>query len=748
MAREAAMLFSVAETQLNENDLQEATRAAKEALTFFRELGDRAGVADTLRLIISIRRAKEELDEAEEMIMDELERFRETDDLYGEGAMLLTYAELNSVRRNEEAVRYGTEALSIFQELGNLRMQAAAHLALMDAYQARGNAKDSLEAATRALELYRETDDRKGEGKALHGLALAYAVAEKWSDALKQSRLARSVFQDLGLTALEAAELNSSARFNEKLKDYPAMQQDAQESMELHQSCEGHQGEAQAVSLLVRAYTASGDEESAVSTAETALGRFKTLEYRKGQAAAMECIVNSKVGKVDAEEVLPLAQETLELMQEDDDKIGQATMLYTIADIHMADHKYEEAKLSAQDAMALMKEAGDARGQASVLLNILATAYSTLSQWAEALNSASEAQELYQQVGDARGEGLSLFVYGTLYQMINVFDQSEHWVREAQKIFQELGETRLHIQALHTLGTIMVKTERLEEAVKVGQEAQQLSQKDKDKVLEVQMTIFMVQVYFAILNRYAEKEGFNRASREYTDPFSKAEKAAVLALKITEKMDEPPLRANALYCIAEVNLISGKIREAESQASEAERIFGEVGIKAGEGSCAALKAQTCIYTGRFQEAITAAEKSLEIGTEIGDAAMQDQANKLLERVRGSTAQPVMMIQQPIQQQQEVEIVPEASSAVVEEKPKGLDALMVGDMLHGMLREMIGVQMESDTPFMDAGVDSLMSIEFRSQVNQAFAGLALASTLTFDYPTIRELTGHIVDKSLA
>merc|ERR1739845_64030 len=93
-----------------------------------------------------------------------------------------------------------------------------------------------------------------------------------------------------------------------------------------------------------------------------------------------------------------------------------------------------------------------------------------------------------------------------------------------------------------------------------------------------------------------------------------------------------------------------------------------------------------------------------------------------------------------------EAEPEVSSAIEPEKPKGLDAMIVGDMLHGMLREMVGVQMESDTPFMDAGVDSLLSIEFRSQVNQAFSGLALASTLTFDYPTIRELTAHIVEKS--
>uniref|UniRef100_A0A7S1QY46 Carrier domain-containing protein n=1 Tax=Alexandrium catenella TaxID=2925 RepID=A0A7S1QY46_ALECA len=741
------MLYSVAETQLSENDLPEAARAANEALAFFRELGDTAGVADSLRILVGVHRAKEELDSAEEMIMDSLERFRENDDLYGEGAMLLSYSEINGPRRNEEAVRHGSEALQIFQELGNDRMQAATHLALMGAHQVRGSAKDSLEASTAALELYRKTDDKKGEGKALHGLALAYGVAEKWGEALKNARSARTIFQDLGLTAMEAAELNSCALFNEKLKDYKAMEQDAQESMELHQSVEGHQGEAEAMHLLVKAFTASGDEESAMSTAETALGRFKTLDFKKGQAVAMECIVNNKVGKVDAEEVLPLAQETLELMQEQGDQIGQATMLYTIADIHMADKKFEEARQSAQDSMELMKAAGDARGQAGALLNILATVYTALQQWAEALNSASEAQELYQQAGDVKGEGLALFVYGTIYQMISVWDQAEQWVREAQKIFQEMGEGRLHIQALHTLGTIMVKTERLEEAVKFGQEALQLSNKDKDKALEVQMTLFMVQIYFAMLNRFAEKEGGNRNSREFTDPFSKAEKAATSAVKLTEKMEDPPLKANALYSMAEVNLIAGKFREAENQASDAEKIFEDTGVKAGEASCATLKAQVCVYTGRFQEAVTAAEKALEIGSEIGDAQIVDQANKLLERVRGSQAQPAMMMQQ--QMMQEIAAPePEVSSAIEPEKPKGLDPLMVGDMLHGMLREMVGVQMESDTPFMDAGVDSLMSIEFRSQVNQAFAGLQLASTLTFDYPTIRELTGHIVDKSLA
>merc|ERR1719414_212330 len=107
LAREAAMLYSVAESQLNEDDLQEAERAAKEALVFFRELGNRQAVADTMRILVGVHRAREDVQQAEDAITNELERFRENDDAYGEGAMLLALAEVNADRRNDEAVQSG-----------------------------------------------------------------------------------------------------------------------------------------------------------------------------------------------------------------------------------------------------------------------------------------------------------------------------------------------------------------------------------------------------------------------------------------------------------------------------------------------------------------------------------------------------------------------------------------------------------------------------------------------------------------
>merc|ERR1712032_1503184 len=89
------------------------------------------------------------------------------------------------------------------------------------------------------------------------------------------------------------------------------------------------------------------------------------------------------------------------------------------------------------------------------------------------------------------------------------------------------------------------------------------------------------------------------------------------------------------------------------------------------------------------------------------------------------------------------------SAVVPEAPqnKGLDAVVVTNTVSDVLAELIGDEVETDAPFMDAGLDSLLSIQFRTAVSKAFTGLKLPSTLTFDYPTTKELTNFIVEMSL-
>jgi len=58
---------------------------------------------------------------------------------------------------------------------------------------------------------------------------------------------------------------------------------------------------------------------------------------------------------------------------------------------------------------------------------------------------------------------------------------------------------------------------------------------------------------------------------------------------------------------------------------------------------------------------------------------------------------------------------------------------------------MGLSLEDEVPLMEAGIDSLSAVEFRSKVSAEFRGVRLPSTMMFDYPTIKAISGHIASQ---
>ena len=65
----------------------------------------------------------------------------------------------------------------------------------------------------------------------------------------------------------------------------------------------------------------------------------------------------------------------------------------------------------------------------------------------------------------------------------------------------------------------------------------------------------------------------------------------------------------------------------------------------------------------------------------------------------------------------------------------------------MARRTAGGEVDSDAPFMEAGVDSLGAVELRNQLQRAAgSGLALPSTIVFDHPTARSLASFLAPRT--
>ena len=82
----------------------------------------------------------------------------------------------------------------------------------------------------------------------------------------------------------------------------------------------------------------------------------------------------------------------------------------------------------------------------------------------------------------------------------------------------------------------------------------------------------------------------------------------------------------------------------------------------------------------------------------------------------------------------------AAPEVEEETPRmSLEEVVAG--VSKLSNKLVGSVVDVDAPLMEAGLDSLTSVELINELSGAF-GVTLSPTVPYYYPTVRELSKHI------
>jgi len=809
--REACMLFSVAEKHLNEDESKDALRSASDALKIFRELGDQIAVADTLRIVIGAHCVEAMFsqtgaDLAMQVATDELNQFGSIGDKRGEACMKLSQAEINSEglgmsstgakeKANLTGLEQATSALGMFQEVGDKKMEARTQLVLVNINFRLYHADDARLAASEALKVFEAIKDKQNQARAFHGLAISYFASMNVAtgdidNAVRNAQKALNLFREANAFKLVAFELQVMAFMHlEQDKPQKALPL-AEEAYTIFRDLNFGRGwEALSLNWFVSALIRKGQLKRALKSSQEALARVQAREDKREAAHMFDIVISAHLALDASEDALQTSADARTLIEDIADKDLELNLLHSLFQIHVKTDRYEEAvsvmqeaatiaqdldnfeeeaiahhfisgvhlrhqdhekgQKSANEALSLFQRAENKRGEAAAFSNA-AIAHILNHDAEKAILRAKDAQTVYQEAGDVAGEASALFILSEAYRMNQKYDSALKASFKRQDLHKSLKDSKGEADTLYWISIIHLERENPSDAEEAACDAQKLCNRADDKLGEVRAWLLLVQVY---LEQLAKKGGDDVSK----DPLcGKALHAVNEAVSISGKQGDREVRAVALLWRARVLTWSDQAEAALRSAKDAQQIFQTTGTgekaEQSEMHVMALLADLHCAFGQRGEARQCADRALASARKFDESALEQLLLSIIDQIEGTAAEmqaQQMQQQQLMLQQFQPQMQSTAASGAGGAKPQGLDPNIVRVKLLDMVKNVISGddEVETDSPFMEAGIDSLSSVELVSQVAKEFQ-MALSPALIFDFPTVRSMVDHIVEESIA
>jgi len=577
LAREAALLYSVAEGRLDGGsveELEEALEAAGRARELFQELGDASGLAHARRLLAHARTALavatgapvQALVEQEEGLApsappapappaDALDEQRAADE--EEADELLEAAELHlNERLYEEARCACADAVPLFRRLGDRAAAARCQRCTANALQGLGEAGRAKELAEAELERCREAEDLRAEATMLLCLAelRSRMEPEASEEALRVGVEALELFQQVGDRDLEASTLL----------------------------------------VLANAYGEHGDKKEALRAASDGLVAFRALGDREGEAKALHALAVGYKLFDRRKEALQWSKRALDLAQELGDSGLQASVLCFRTELLNQSDDPKATLHEAEEALRLAETAGKLHEQADALVFVV-HGYLAAKRVQNALEAAEAALRRFSAGEEKRGQAVALQLLAQCRLETGDADLALEAAREALEIVRQLGDVKWEAEVLRSVSAAELGSRQYEEAGKSAQDAVTLMQGIGDSSGEAVARLHtLVQVHMQ------------------SQQWEKALEALDEALRLVRKAADRAGEAYALITASSVNLAMGRLADAEKRAEDALDLCAELGEAVMEVDAVFLLSQVALAGGGHREAARRADEAVSL----------------------------------------------------------------------------------------------------------------------------------------
>jgi len=393
--------------------------------------------ATTIYLVLgdaSISLGKQQ--QALEYYQQALSIFREEGDRYGESTALTNIGLVyDNLGKQQQALEYYQQALSIKREVGAGGGTTLTHIGGI--YAAQGKQQQALEYYQQALSISREEGDRQEEGNTLTYIGSVHDDLGDQQQALTYYQQALSIYREVGARASEGTTLNTIGGVYDNLGDQQQALTYYQQALSIYREVGARASEGTTLNTIGNAYAALDKQQQALEYYQQALSiqREEGDRYKESTALTNIGLVYDNLGK--QQQALEYYQQALSIKREVG--AGGGTTLTHIGGIYAAQGKQQQALEYYQQALSISREEGD-RYEESTVLTHIGGVYTALGKQQQALEFYQQALGIHREADDRKKEGITLNTIGNVYHRLGKQQQALEYYQQAWVILREVGD--------------------------------------------------------------------------------------------------------------------------------------------------------------------------------------------------------------------------------------------------------------------------------------------------------------------
>ncbi|OLP20395.1 hypothetical protein BST81_01315 [Leptolyngbya sp. 'hensonii'] len=269
---EADRLIQLAKDQINTSQFEQSLQSAEQALQLYRQLQDRSGQVEALRMVGNAYYFLSNYEQATAFYQQSAELARKLGDRVREGKVLGNLGGIAYARGNyAQALTYFQQSLEIALVVKDRLVEENALSNLGILYSDLGDYQQALLYQQQGLAIARLNQNRPGEASSLNNLGLSYIALEQYSEAIAAYQQALAIFRELNNRLGEATVLGNLGTVYNKQGKYAQAIEYQQQRLNLVQELKDRLGNAQVLVNLSNTYFQLKDYEKTIQFAQAAL---------------------------------------------------------------------------------------------------------------------------------------------------------------------------------------------------------------------------------------------------------------------------------------------------------------------------------------------------------------------------------------------------------------------------------------------------------------------------------------------